>query len=125
MLSIGLMSGTSMDGIDAVLLQTDGEAQIVELGHSHLAYMPEMIQQLKAAEIIAKTGRGDLSTVIDRSTRLHAQAVQQLLAQTHQSAEEIQVIGYHGQTLFHDAAQKISLQIGEVLFPFFGNFWVS
>ena len=113
MLSIGLMSGTSMDGIDAALLQTDGEDLIVELGHVHLPYTSEVVQQLKAAEIIAKTGQGDLSMVTGLSTRLHAQAVQALLNQTHKKADEIGVIGYHGQTLFHDAAQKVSIQIGD------------
>ena len=102
-----------MDGIDAALLQTDGEDDIIELGHIHLPYAPEVIQQLKAAEIMAKSGQGDLSAVIELSTRLHAQAVAQLLAKTGRQAKEIGVIGYHGQTLFHDAAQKISVQIGD------------
>ncbi|MCX7123959.1 MAG: anhydro-N-acetylmuramic acid kinase [Gammaproteobacteria bacterium] len=113
MLSIGLMSGTSMDGIDAALLQTDGEAEIIELGHVHLNYAPALIQQLKAAEIRAKTGQGDLSAITDHSTRLHAKAVQALLKKTARKSTDIAVIGYHGQTLFHDASQKISLQIGD------------
>jgi anhydro-N-acetylmuramic acid kinase len=113
MLSIGLMSGTSMDGIDAALLQTDGEGLIVELGHVHLPYSLEVIQALKMAEQQAKAGQRDFAAATPLSTHLHAEAVQALLNQTGHQASEIDVIGYHGQTVFHDAAQKISLQIGD------------
>ncbi len=110
---IGLMSGTSMDGIDAALLQTDGEDQIIALGHVHLPYTSDVVDTLKAAEKMARMEKTDLASVIALSTRLHVKAVQRLLEVTGHRAAEIRVIGYHGQTLFHDAAQRISIQIGD------------
>jgi len=60
MLSIGLMSGTSMDGIDAALLETDGEAVIREIGHTSLSYSTETKILLKAAEQAVRKQGGDL-----------------------------------------------------------------
>lgn len=159
MLSIGLMSGTSMDGIDAALLETDGESIILELGHVKLSYATETQILLKAAERALKQTQGDLQQaneyylpslyaylqcelvlsadqcdskmshlksylqingnalnllgVIHHSTQLHIQAVKRLLAKTHHKACEITVIGYHGQTLFHNPPSKITVQIGD------------
>jgi len=145
MLSIGLMSGTSMDGIDAALIETDGESQIKELSSISLNYSDEFKILLKAAELAVRHMAGDLSaakkyypqaitdylnkelnlssthelmttnfdTVVEKSTRLHIQLVKQLLAKTNYSSEQIDVIGYHGQTLFHHPAKKITIQVGD------------
>lgn len=142
MLSIGLMSGTSMDGIDAALIETDGDYQIRELGHVSLSYTPTFKIQLKAAEYTVRSCQGDLershashaegfkkykellgikqdfviapiTKVIQESTRLHELIVKKLLQRTHQDIKQIQVIGYHGQTLFHQPANKISIIVGD------------
>jgi anhydro-N-acetylmuramic acid kinase len=61
MLSIGLMSGTSMDAIDAALLQTDGSANhVIERGHTTLPYAEEFKVLLKAAESVIRQFVGDL-----------------------------------------------------------------
>lgn len=151
--SIGLMSGTSMDGIDAALLHTDGAGQLIPLGHISVAYDPLFKKCLKATERAVKACKGDLTAaaaayptvleaylqeelglrgaalaaeytsakhrapsvaaVIEASTRLHAEAVAALLLEVKKTGEEIDIIGYHGQTLFHDPRQKISIQIGD------------
>jgi len=162
MLSIGLMSGTSMDGIDAALLATDGEDELRALGNIQLKYDLETKWLLKALERATKAAHGHLleaagiylnslqdylrqelqinpadvddkiaelttylqqklkttaplnwNVVVQLSTQLHADAVKKLLEATSQSAPEIDVIGYHGQTLFHHPEQKISIQIGD------------
>jgi anhydro-N-acetylmuramic acid kinase len=122
-LSIGLMSGTSMDGIDAALLKTDGKAAITELGHTSYRYQPEFQSLLKTAERAVKDAQGNLihaaqtfpqlNTVIQQSTELHSQLVKQLLQQTNYTAKQIDVIGYHGQTLYHSPANKITVQVGD------------
>src|SRR6266403_1524681 len=60
MLSIGLMSGTSMDGIDAALIETDGKDTIKEIASTSLTYNENFKLLLKAAEYAAHKYKGDL-----------------------------------------------------------------
>jgi anhydro-N-acetylmuramic acid kinase len=60
MLSIGLMSGTSMDGIDAALIKTDGEFDITEIADASLDYDVEFQVLLRAAEMAVRQTAGDL-----------------------------------------------------------------
>ncbi|MBA3661695.1 MAG: anhydro-N-acetylmuramic acid kinase [Gammaproteobacteria bacterium] len=163
MLSIGLMSGTSMDGIDAALIDTDGEAEINDrLGQLHIPYHPCFTILLKATEWAIRKNKGDLekaslnyqqslydyledelhllplalndkieelnaylfahsdsnqkinlAMVIKHSTDLHGQAVQALLQSTRYQAQQIDVVGYHGQTMFHQPLINKSIIIGD------------
>src|SRR5437868_7581154 len=64
MLSLGLMSGTSMDGIEADLLKTDGTPNLLqELGNTTLEYAPECKILLKLAEFSVRKHLGDLRQV--------------------------------------------------------------
>jgi len=107
------MSGTSMDGIDAAILETDGEAFVKSHGSVFLPYSPEFQRQLKACESEAYQGRTCLIDITKKSTELHIQAVNQLLKKYSLTADEIKVIGYHGQTLYHAPQDKITIQIGD------------
>ena len=163
MLTIGLMSGTSMDGIDAAIINTDGSPALIEdRGHTTLAYDAETKILLKACELAARLAFGyvDLARkffpqalrtylttelkmldinvnskikeltcylhgddqinlqitfddVVMLSTQLHINAVRQLLSETGYLPSQIQVIGYHGQTLFHHPAVGASLIVGD------------
>ena len=106
---IGLMSGTSMDGIDAAFLKTDGR-NLVDPGESiTLPYAEKLRQQL--AEVVS-TGLYD-KTVEQQITAAHAEAITRLLEKTQRERNEIDLIGFHGHTIFHNPAQKQTLQIGD------------
>lgn len=128
-LCIGIMSGTSMDGIDAALIKTDGEHHIELIAHHTIAYEPPFQQRLKAAETAVRKAAGDLrraaadldaeenqwtlEAMIRHSTQLHGLAVKQLLVLSGYSAHQISVIGYHGQTLLHQPHQGLSVIVGD------------
>ncbi|KQS79574.1 anhydro-N-acetylmuramic acid kinase [Rhizobium sp. Leaf384] len=117
--AIGLMSGTSMDGIDIALLETDGEA-VVRRGPSHgLSYDTGFRDRLKAALVMAQTIRqreerpGDLARIERDLTLLHAVAVHDFLHANGLKAGDIDVIGFHGQTILHRPDAGLTVQIGD------------
>lgn len=104
------MSGTSMDGIDVALIDTDGE-DIVSRGASMtVPYAPEMRRLLVAAIADAKglTRRderpGKLAHAERELTEQHAAAVSGFLSRQGIKRETIDVIGFHGQTVLHKPA---------------------
>ncbi|TCM58964.1 anhydro-N-acetylmuramic acid kinase [Rhizobium sp. PP-F2F-G48] len=119
MTAIGLMSGTSMDGIDLALLETDGEA-VVRRGPSHgLAYDSGFRARLKAALVMAAPIRdrgerpGDLVRIERDLTLLHAVAVHDFLHANGLKPGDIDVIGFHGQTVLHRPDEGLTVQIGD------------
>lgn len=153
------MSGTSMDGIDAALLETDGSPHAIKnLGYTSISYDPRFKILLKAAEYSVRKYAGDVAkakiyylqdieeyiakilqttthnkiaelsnylygsensnfqltfeSVIQHSTQLHAMAVKKLLSETGYKAHQIDVVGFHGQTLFHRPSIKTSVVVG-------------
>jgi anhydro-N-acetylmuramic acid kinase len=104
--ALGLMSGTSMDGIDAALLTTDGE-RIVALGSARtLEYDPDFGQRLSHA---VTSHEADDALVRDLTER-HAEAVLGLIRSTGVTPD---VIGFHGQTILHDPDKRRTVQIGD------------
>ncbi|MEI2299844.1 anhydro-N-acetylmuramic acid kinase [Ensifer sp. MJa1] len=117
--AIGLMSGTSMDGIDVALLRTDGES-VVERGPSAgFAYDARFRERLKQGLVDAKaiTQRdqrpGALRDLESELTLLHAQAVKAFLQQNSLYAAEIDLVGFHGQTVLHRPDEALTVQIGD------------
>ena len=107
--AIGLMSGTSLDGIDVALLRTDGEA-VVERGPSlSFAYDPAFRRRLQGALEMAKAiGRrderpGDLAEIERELTLRHGEAVRTFLNRISLLPEDVHLIGFHGQTVLHRA----------------------
>lgn len=102
--AIGLMAGTSLDGIDVVVLRTDG-TEILEHGPVHaVPYRSSYRGAIKRATKAVLEGRREAAD-IDAAERLvttaHIEAVQELLRREGLSAGEIDVIGFHGQTILH------------------------
>lgn len=112
-LYIGLMSGTSMDGIDAALV--DFAKTQPELVSTHSHQWPEHIQQaLIAARDIPDEQLSSLDTLDLQTAEIFADACFQLLKGSPYQAQDIIAIGNHGQTIRHrpDIEQPFSLQIG-------------
>jgi anhydro-N-acetylmuramic acid kinase len=117
--AIGLMSGTSMDGVDVAMIRTDGE-NVVERGPSmSLPYEPAFRRKLQGAletakAIVSREERpGDLRDVERELTLRHAAAVKAFLAKFALDPAEIDRIGFHGQTVLHRPRQALTVQIGD------------
>lgn len=106
--AIGLMSGTSLDGVDAALLHTDGQKIHSFGGHLSLEYPPEFQAQLRAA----LRQEADILVVEQILTEYHAAAVNQLLEQEKLNPQDVDLIGFHGQTIIHRPDEGITWQIG-------------
>lgn len=117
--AIGLMSGTSLDGIDVALVATDGE-DIVERGPSMcVPYDPAFRKRLAGALESAKAIRrreerpADLGGVEREITLRHARAVAAFLGRHGLDRSSIDVIGFHGQTVLHRPTQGLTVQLGD------------
>lgn len=117
--AIGLMSGTSMDGIDVGVLRTDGD-HIVEHGPTgYFAYSPAQRAMLQKALITAKQMKDrterpdDLATVEEMLTLAHIDAVQSFLRKEGLTPSDIDLIGFHGQTVLHRPDDGLTVQLGD------------
>jgi anhydro-N-acetylmuramic acid kinase len=117
--AIGMMSGTSLDGVDAALIRGDGEI-ITEFGPSiYLAYSPEQRQQIRALlNLVQEKGsaaRGnDAVQQVERLiTEHHVAAIETLLSENGVDASSIDVLGMHGQTVLHRPDEGWTWQIGD------------
>jgi len=117
--AIGLMSGTSLDGVDVALLETDGE-RIAAFGPT--GYRPyadderALLRQALAAgaSLIDRWQRpGVLAEAEALITRAHAEAVERFLADETIDRAGIAVVGFHGQTVIHRPDARLTVQIGD------------
>ena len=110
--AIGLMSGTSMDGIDVALIRTDGQT-IQEFGPSlSLTYDEGFRDRLRSVLRCDASDPRLIDIEIDL-TDLHARGVERLIMENGIATENIDLIGFHGQTLDHRPADGVTLQIGD------------
>lgn len=116
---IGLMSGTSLDGVDAALIETDGEDMVRPLGGLTIPYGEETRALLRAALQEARgvaEGAPVPYSIRDAErhlTEAHAEAVKALLKKTTLSADQVSLLGFHGQTILHRPDQHWTWQIGD------------
>jgi anhydro-N-acetylmuramic acid kinase len=116
---VGLMSGTSLDGIDAALLDTDGK-DVVRRGSSlTVPYDKETRALLRAALDTARDvaqGAPVPHSIREAErvlTEAHTRAVQALLQKAGLAAEAVALIGFHGQTILHRPERHWTWQIGD------------
>lgn len=119
LLVLGLMSGTSLDGVDVALIETDGE-EIKRLGPTgYRAYSDEDRALLRAAlaDATGLTHRDARPGVLKEAermvTRVHVLAVQAFLSAHSLKPADITVVGFHGQTVLHRPGQWLTVQIGD------------
>lgn len=117
--AIGLMSGTSMDAVDAAIVATDGYTH-VEAGPSLAVPYPRALRDRVAGELAGAMALSaprplphNLLALERDITLMQANVVNQLLSEANVSASEIEVVGFHGQTVAHRPDQGWTLQLGD------------
>ncbi len=119
MRAIGLMSGTSMDGVDVALIETDGEIVTLFGPSSYRPYSDAeraLLRQglVDARGIVSRNERpGVLAEAEQLVTEVHAQAVLQFLTAQRLAPESIDAVAFHGQTVLHRPEQRLTVQIGD------------
>ncbi len=118
-LAIGLMSGTSQDGVDVALIDSDGE-QIAQLGATACRPYSKAERTLlrrataAAANLTDRAARPDPVAEAERLTNdAHAETVESFLTANGLQRGEVAIIGFHGQTLLHRPERRLTLQIGD------------
>ncbi len=117
--ALGLMSGTSMDGIDAALLVTNGKYKVERGPGATFPYDPGFRQMLgdalETAKSIEKRGDrpGNLAALEREIALRHALVVRQFLENNNLRLSDIDVIGFHGQTVLHRPAAGVTVQLGD------------
>ena len=116
--ALGLMSGTSMDGVDASTIFSDGNTGVVtSIKNQYFEYDKDLYQKLTNLRDKITNSKDlknlfdDLNSIEKEITLFHAKIVNEMI-QSH-SKFEIDLVGFHGQTIFHNAEEKTSVQLGD------------
>ncbi|WP_099868198.1 anhydro-N-acetylmuramic acid kinase [Pararhizobium haloflavum] len=116
--AIGLMSGTSLDGIDIALLRTDGMSRVERGPSASYPYEPAFRRLLAEALETAKAIRqrderpGNLAAIERELTRRHGEAVRRFLGDNALRLSDIDLVGFHGQTVLHRPLDGLTVQLG-------------
>ena len=111
--AIGLMSGTSMDGVDVAVIETDGE-RIGWRGPGRTFPYPSSLRtRLECAVREAGGGREDVVALEADLTEAHAVATLALIAELSPERRAVDLVGFHGHTLWHRPEQRRTCQLGD------------
>ena len=114
--ALGLMSGTSGDGVDASVIKSNGNDDYKVILDSYFSYPKEIFKSIYSLRgkiknlKDLKTNQKELGNLEKEITLFHADVVKKIIKNTSQN---IDLIGFHGQTIFHDGDKKISKQLGD------------
>ena len=110
------MSGTSMDGVDASVIQSDGKSIYKSILDKYFKYpktiynnLTTLRDKIKSSKDLKKHQK-QIKSVEKEITIFHAKAVNEVLKK---SKIKVDYLGFHGQTIFHNAKQKITKQLGD------------
>jgi len=110
------MSGTSMDGVDASIIQTDGKSKYKAILDKYFEYPKSIYNNLTTLRDKIKNSKDlkkhqkQIKYVEKEITIFHAESANKILKN---SKKNIDFIGFHGQTIFHNAEEKITKQLGD------------
>jgi len=112
--SLGLMSGTSGDGVDASVIKSDGKTKYKLIVDKYLKYSQEISddiynlrEKVNNSKDLEKTSK-ELEFLEKKITLFHAQVAENIIKET-----KVDIVGFHGQTIFHNSKEKISKQLGD------------
>ena len=114
--ALGLMSGTSIDGVDASIISSDGDSEYSIKIDKYFKYSDELRYNLinirnKVFKIDDLKALSDDIKSLERDiTLFHAKVVNETIET---SKIEVDLVGFHGQTIFHNAEKKITKQLGD------------
>jgi len=114
--SLGLMSGTSGDGVDTSIIQSDGDTQYKVIFDKYFKYTQDIYENIHSLKnkintsIDLKNLSKEIDTLEKEITIFHVKAVNEIIKEF---KSNIGFIGFHGQTLYHNAKEKISKQLGD------------
>lgn len=112
MRTLGLMSGTSVDGVDVALIETDGE-RIASVGPCLTVPYADDVRRMIRAAFGAELPSDATRTAERAVTEAHATAVQRWSAEQGISLSTIDLVGFHGQTITHRPERRFTWQIGD------------
>ena len=114
--AMGLMSGTSLDGLDLSIIESDGNKEFTSILNRYYEYDKELINKLLNIRQKITNPEGltkyinEINDLEREITLFHAKAVNETLEM---SKFSVDLIGFHGQTIFHDSEKKITKQLGD------------
>ena len=114
--ALGTMSGTSMDGVDVSIIQSDGETKYEVKLDKYFEYPQDIFKNLtKLRDKISsfkdlKKFTKEIKKIEKEITLFHSEAVKEIIKKT---KVNIDLVGFHGQTIYHNVKEKISKQLGD------------
>ena len=112
--SLGLMSGTSGDGVDASIILSNGYSEYEPIKDKYYEYDSEIYQNIHSLKEKIHNSKDlknlakELSDLERKITLFHAKVVKEI-----ESDKKIDIVGFHGQTIYHNSKEKISNQLGD------------
>jgi len=114
--ALGLMSGTSLDGVDVSVIESDGDTEYSSILDRYFEYDNKLVKKILNLRDKISTSNdlnlylNELKTLEKEITLFHVKAAKETMAI---SKSSVDIIGFHGQTIFHDSKKKLSKQLGD------------